>query len=453
MGLTRREKDRVEEILGGDAAFVGQKQSLRLIAGTGERMEELTERVPTDSDAGAWVADAEGPAITLDVDVWGRIPEELEGEPVTLEVITEGIAVRQFTGTLLRPQIGKTTSKLQAASSGFWLQKILLLESVSYTGVRPDLVVGDALGRAPYAGPVEVQRVDRPLIVRSGDEAFRLTDALDDVLEAVQEEVPYVFHDTPHDGSEATLAKRLSEGGEPAWTFEVGRDVDAEDFSPERQGDSYFEVIVTRQGEDSAAPVEILARVPVPGSKAPPGAVLNIESSDQSASASASALSTAYDEAHGAAYGRYRASVTVPYIQPFLRRGRFVAMQEGGSEETVRWGETLTRRYTRTWMCLLDSVGGSIPSKRGTYGGMMEVVGKVREPVVLPPPPTASGGVFFPLLGWDWLGRAYLSTDLPFVSYDEATGEAVVDSQAAAEHGVNVYMDEETREVVVDDAA
>lgn len=437
--ITERQRERIEDLLRGEPQSANRLLTWQLVIGE-EDPEDVTERV-VDLEYGT----DEGPALVLEATVAGEVRSSREHEPVMLSLLYDGVPVRQFTGTLQRPVHGRTTSEIRAGSSGFWLSRIFLKSHTTFTGVPPDLVLYDMLSRAPYRGNVEVEPVGMPLF-RRVEEPFLKTDTPDDVIEALQAEVSFEIYDTPDDGAEAVVERSLSEGGDASWTFEVGRDVEVEDFTPERRGEAYAEVWVTRRIENATGdPVEVLAEVPVPGSKAPPDTVLEIESSDYTEGAVAAAIATAYDEASALAFGRYDGSFETAYIQPFLRRGKLVAVKEPG--------EDARGRYVRTWMCLLSETRGRLPEKRGEYGGVMEVVGKEYEPALIPAPQRRSGGVFFPLLGRDWLYRAYLSTALPFVAYDEATGEAVVDADAAAQHGVNVYMDEATMEVVVESDA
>lgn len=434
---TPRGRDRIKELLQTDVTAIGHGTGWRLVVAD----TDLTERIASLE----WGTD-EGPAIVLDADVVGELGASLENERVMLDLVYDtssgAYAVRQFTGWLLRPVHGTPLSKAQAASSGYWLQRMPLGEHTPYTAAAPDLVMADALGRAPYSGAVEVEPVGMPLFTRVGSEAFRKTDSLDNVVESVQQEVPYVLYDTPTDGCDVLLERSLAEGGDPEWTFEVGRDIHAEDFSPERQGESFAEVWVARQiegAEDGQDPVEILASVPVPGSKAPDGAVMIVESSDYSSGAVAAAISTAYDEASAIAYGRYAASFPTAYVQPFLRRSSIVAVREPGRDGRGR--------YTRTWMCLLSEIGGTLPEKRGRYGGVMEVVGREYEPVVLSPPERASGAALFPAWGVDWLHRPYFSDSLPWVREDGPN--VALDVDVALEHGVEVSVLPEDEDTVV----
>lgn len=363
LGSERLHKQ-IEDVLGGrDAA---RRTGWRLYLNG----EDYSERV---KEGGYETED--GPAIVLDIDVGGFLPESIEGEEAYMEWLVDGIPVSAFTG-VIADVIGGPVSTVRGASPGEALPRIELGSRVEYGGVNPSTAMNDALLRVERysAGMVRVERVERLKFHRQGRDAYSATDFAGDIIESVQTDIPRLVHyDTSDGGCRAFLAPNLADMPEPVWTFEVGRDVKKEDFEDGREEDLYREVIVRRPVSNPAVgadPWEVLSRVEVAGSKAPLGTIKRIDVSDEATDLSPF-FQQAHDEATSQAYRIGRISWTAVYVHPLLERGDVAAIMVPRKDSL---GE-----YVERWLCVLDDACcPEVRRKRGRYGGIGRVVETTR---------------------------------------------------------------------------
>ena len=427
LGLSEREVARINAVLSGPEP--ARLTWWRLwIAGE--------ERAFTDL---SWDADAGSYGMSLRATVRGSkgfIDRSALGRVVELEIIVDGIPVERFTGDLLSAVEAATGASggansggwlVQAASRGDALPEKEIKTRLSWDQAPPHLILFDALNRAGYTGQVTVETVEQPKITLSLGTAFSATDSLVDPLDAVAAEVPaYEFFDVPGDGHDAFLRKAPEDLGEPDFVFDAAR---LEGFKPERAEPRVAWVGVRREKEQpplTEDPWEVLARAPVPGSKADDDTIEWIDTTDRSASAAENAWQTARDRAAELAE-RHRVSFVGPE-HPLLRRGSGAWVRQKGADAAGP--------FSKVWAVYLDTLSGALPRKRTTYAGDCAVVDVRREPKREPVPLPATAGVARPAWGADHLGDLY--GDDSFVYEDEngdlwATEDAPITETAEGE--------------------
>jgi len=400
-GLSEREVVRINAVLSGPEP--GRLTWWRLwVAGSERAFTDLSWDAPADNFGMALRAVVRRPE--------GFADRSALGKEVSLEVLVDGIPVERFTGTLSaavaqRSASGRMTGgwEVVAASRGDALEEKELKTRLSFDAAAPSDPVRQALGLAGYTGRISVEPVEAPPFTRKDATGFSATDSPADLLDSVGAEVPaYEFWDVPGDGHEAFLRKAPEDLGEPAFVFDAAR---LEGFRPAREEPRVAWVGVRRQKENPPAneePWEVLARAPVPGSKADEDTIEWIETSDRSARADANALQTARDRAQEISR-RTKVSFVGPE-HPLLRRGSPVWVRE----ET----EDAAGPVVLTWAVYLETLGGQLPRKRTTYSGACAAVGSERPPRVEPLPAPATPGVGAPLWGLDHLAYGRIAEGL-----------------------------------------
>lgn len=366
---------------------------------------------------------ADGPGISLDASLGIQLVDSAVSGSVYLDCIAVGVRVRRFAGSVWfsNPSPGQTD--ILCHTGGFWLDRLEVGQVYEPLGAAPSTVLREMLSRTPYeSGLVDVAEIPRPLFTRDKFEGFRESNKLSEVIEALNAEVPIFVRDLPSGGVKAGR-EQLIPSDTAVWEFVVGRDLDREDFSAEREEDLYFDVAVYRQ--DDSVETE-LARVAVPDSKAPKGATLKLESSDTSEKAIENALQDAHDAAYSLWRGVWKVTAKLPWIHPLLLRGDTVAfvVAEGGVEKRFH---TLLGSVKDYYPVLGQDLGGSSVLQRVTR-------------VEPEPEPLRRGGkaVVVPRAGYDWLSRPYVSTSLSWASVDGTTGELLLDPDAAAREGITI---------------
>lgn len=256
--------------------------------------------------------------LALTAEIPERLPRSLGGEPVTLDILIAGEEIRRFTGSALRPKSSGPSTQLIANTGGYWLEKIRIGTTYSFTDEEPYFLALRALQSMPYTGQLDIQRVRTPKISRAGEDALSEMDKHSDVMEAVEEEADMTFADTYHNGCRGSKVLRDYEQASPVWTFYVGEDLDGEDFEFDEASSEYSEIVCYREVENVG--LEILARADIPGSTAPPGAALEIE---------ITAVTNAHEDAQTRLYDalteemspRGEGSAKLPWVHPLLEDG------------------------------------------------------------------------------------------------------------------------------------
>lgn len=423
-GFSEREIARIHAVLSGPEP--GRLTWWRLwIAGEERAFTDLSWDAPADNFGMAMRAVVRGPEGFADRSALGR--------EAILEILVDGIPAERFTGTLSsavaqRAATGRLTGgwEVVAASRGDALEEKELKTRLSFDAAAPSDPVRQALGLAGYTGRISVEPVEKPPFTRKDATGFSATDSPADVLDGVGAEVPsYEFWDVPGDGHEAFLRKAPEDLGEPAFVFDAAL---LEGFRPIREEPRVAWVGVRRQKENppvNEEPWEILARAPVPGSKADEDTVEWIETSDRSSEADVNAWQTARDRAQ-----EISRRSTVSFVgpeHPLLRRGSAVWVRE----ET----EDAEGPVVLTWAVYLETLGGQLPRKRTTYSGACAVVGSERPPKVEPLPAPATPGVGRPAWGADHLGD-YYGDDARF--FEDENGDIWATSSATSSAGAPV---------------
>jgi hypothetical protein len=422
--VSERRHARVEEALRSEAA--ASLTTYELTIGG----EDYTGRIDEV------VIDASDVALLVDVTLDGKLPDSAQGRTVSLDVLIDDVPVRRFTGRALRPERHALYTDLRGASAGYWLERVKLNEKLSFSGRAPELICYEMLHRVPAYefGLVRVDPLPVPAIKRESTlgEGFEPSASVMDVLEAVNAEVEIDARDTTRGGHRVRRKPTLEEAASPVWEFVVGRDIDPENFSHEREEDEYHDVAVYRATDSGD---EELARVAVPDSLAPKGATLYHQISDESASAHTNARQTAYDLASRLKYGRHKFSATLEFAHVLLERGDPIAFRERTDE-----GETV-------WIALVGEYKEHYPARRMELGGRMVVLSREEAEPEEEEAPEPSLALATPPLGYDWLTRPYVFTSLSWVSVDGTTGDVLFDVDGAAAEGVSIY--EENGEVVI----
>lgn len=418
MSVSAAERAHVEEILRGEEP--GRFTWWRLLIGG----EEFSQFASCEWEASPGVY-----GLVLRATVRKPIPDALREERVRLDIVIDGIPSVVFTGKIFAIESSGSLIPFQAASSGHFLAGFELGARLVFDAAPPWQAVREALGKGDYEGLVEVEPVDSPKFTRTGSQALSATNSPAELLEQVGSEVPYEFFDTPQDGHEAFLRRAPADFSEPEFTFEVGKNVKKEEFSAEPRESAVAEVVVIRQKAAALPtedPWEVLARVAVPGSKAPKGTVEKIQTSDYSADGPRNALQTAYDRALELA-NRHRVSFTGP-VHPFLRRGKPIGVIEPGEDRIGR--------YRRTWLVVLDTYVGALPRKRMAYAGEAIRLSTIYEARPEESPLAGVAGVAHPLVGRNHLNLFYVSPELPWI---RVAGDYVyADVDAALASGVEI---------------
>ena len=227
---------------------------------------DATELVDSLTYGGEENREGGSPAMTLECTLHGRLGEKYEGENVTVTLELGGVTMRTFTGFALKPKPGKTSTRLQAASAGFWLDKVALKEETEYQDARPSDAVYSVVGqRLPYEG-LDIPTVPEPPFTRTDDEegaeAFDETAKVSEVLAAVREEARLRVRDDGRGWLRGVVDDPLSAPGKPVFTWTVGEEIvlseDGTGFEPElNPEDRYDHVWCYRTDEEGK--IETLA--------------------------------------------------------------------------------------------------------------------------------------------------------------------------------------------------
>lgn len=304
---------------------------------------------------------AEGPALTVTGEISEKLSPELENASVRAYLTAGGVEVLRFAGLMLLPEHSQTTSELGATTASAFVEECEIGEFLEFSNAPPDTVMYEGLTRLPYdLSQVRIDSIPTPLFTRTGADAYSAHDSVSDITSDVTEEAGISWFDSQA-GTRAFKTPNLADSIRPVWTFEVNRDIRAEDFRPGRVGDRVRWVVVTRPKTNplpTEDPVEELARVEIPGSRAPTRTRVLIELSE--GAATADAFPRAFLEAARLSIA-YTLDFPTIYAHPLLERGDVVAIREPGRDSVGR--------YVKTWACILGTEGIALPDKTGRYGG------------------------------------------------------------------------------------
>lgn len=320
----------------------------------------------------------DGPAVVLEAAIPGGIPLRVKGRPVEVDLVfDQRLTVRGFTGTALRPAKEGYTSRLAAATGGYWLQRKRLGELTSFADERPSDVAYEMLSRCPY-GRFEIPRVREPKFDRTGADSFSRIAALKDVMDAIAEEADLVFLDDSRNFAVGYLgAEPLEDPKRIETTWEVGVHVPRDTFEAAlKNEEDYFDVAVYRTQEyeagasTTALDVEILARARVRqllgGVTPPKDATLYIETTDPTGDVLERAWATVLTEARAISFGEWEVSFGTVFVDPRIQRGSTVAVRERSLEPDEDGGLS---QIERTWHVRVTSHDVDPVGKRASYTG------------------------------------------------------------------------------------
>jgi hypothetical protein len=379
------------------------------------------------------VEGADGPALELTGEVAQKLSQDLESAEVSLAITVGGVQVEKFNGALLLPEHTEFGTELGAATGGFYAEGFELGSLMQFSGQAPDTVMYRVLTLLPYnLADINIAPISGPLFTRTEGSRFSFVQKVSEVTSQVIPEAGISWFDTASNGTKVFRESVLAEGVNSVWTFEVGREIKPADFRVTRNTDRYRQVTVSRPNEAATLtddPNTLLARIDVPGSRAPLGSTFNIELSP-GANAS-DAISRGYLEADKLSR-RYTLDFITQYPHPLLERGDIISVVEPGQDALGK--------YVKYWLCVLVTDGVTLPGKRGHYGGPAVLIGTER--VVLPEVFRLRGGVreiaFLAPYGWgtSWINTGTFwvrSEDEGFIGVD--TTGLWIDETLAAPHG------------------
>lgn len=442
-----REKNRELDRIFADPARAKASTRTRLFVGG----REYTARVKALKDS----ASPDGPAVLLEAVVSGGVPLSIRDESVRLEAEIGGVRLGDvYRGRLVRPAPGVIESALAANTGGYWLGELSFEEETSFLGARPDTVLRSVLRRCPY-GRVLGPQVESPAFTRSDDSedstfSYDALDKLSDATEAVEDEADLRVWDLPENVGSWTPEKSLESPGEVVAEWEVGRhirrDKEADGFRYAGNFEAgHSHVVVWRQSTEGG-PREILQKVPIRGSKAPAGAWLDVQVSDQTPEAYEDAYRRAYRiasrESRGSGGWALEALETV-MLDPRVKRGSTVAVTEAVKEASVSGGPGAGPLVRRRFLVVVEAVDRDWYARTGSYpAGTLTVA---REEVLEVPPPLQRGprDVARRMFGAAPNGQAYFGLPLSFAYFDGEAGELVFDLEGAREAGVSITQEGE----------
>lgn len=295
--------------------------------------------------------DAERPALEF-TGMFREIydPDDLRREVLRVDLIVEtalgGFRFRRFTGPIRRVAPSRIGTRIQAASGGYWLDKIRFDETVAFTNVEPSEVVWRCVLLASEAGAydynyADIEYVPGPKVRREEFLVNTKVDKLARPIAAAVEEGDLFFRDSPYNAPMCHRARGPAEADEVVWTYRVGEDVDEEEWEPETDGDEYDAVLCYRVTPDGQ--IEYLFDpIKIEGSVAPERASYEINISDESDTSNADAYHLATEAALRLRDGESTTTQTLPWIHPLLVDGDFVAWTQPF--------DTGTRAGTRHWI-------------------------------------------------------------------------------------------------------
>jgi hypothetical protein len=300
--------------------------------------------------------DAERPALEFTGTFRETLPLSLRKEKLTVDLVVETAlgehSFRRFTGDIRRVTPTPAGTIIQAASGGYWLDKVRFGEVQSYVNVAPSAVVWDAVTRAAEAGVydlrhAEIEYVAGPKVRR---EEFLLNLPMDKLarpVSAAVEEGELFFRDSPLNAPLSHRDRGPAEAESVEWEYIVGRDTEPVDFRPETEGDEFYDVVCYRTLASGNQEL-LFDPIKIAGSTAPIGAGYEINVSDESDTATDDTYQMAAEAALRLRDGESTSTQSIKWIHPLLVDGDFVGWTEPFDEAT--------RAGTRIWIAKIDTL-------------------------------------------------------------------------------------------------
>ncbi len=353
------------------------------------------------------------PGLTIDATFVGGLPRKIHGADVHVTLIVNGVRIRDFTGTALRPEYMPAETRVAGASGGFWLSETKLNADTDYLGMYPSEVVVDVLSRTNTYFGYHVPEVQAPLFTRTGDTQFSATESVSDVLAAVREEAQLVVWDNGENWAVAHQEQDLKVPGEIMWNLEVGVDIDPDEFSIANDTVKYSDVRVIRTLE-SGSSEDVIPPVPVDHDNdpfPPPRDVsYHLEFTDTTPDAAAIASQMAYDKAEALKHGEHTVQFDTRYIHPYVVRGSTGVITQTLEDDEGKW--------IRRWLVTCDAHRRRLPEKKGSGSGRATLLEERKvTPTVTPAlSGVRTGGVEKRLWGLDHNGIPTIDDTLPYVT-------------------------------------
>lgn len=391
----------------------------------------------------------EGIAVVLEAELDVPLPSTYEQEEVRVDwvVLPSGTTLPGFKGRAVEVNTEGSRTTLVAATGGYEAARTPVGEEGEdreYAGTAPSAVVYDLLSalRGFYDG-FEIPRKNRPAVHLRDSERVYWTQHIADPLKTVEGLSGLVPADVPRNVAGAYVAGPVEQAGAHAWVFEEGLDTEPGGVSVETaESERYARVVVwapngaTGDHDALTEPIKVDNR----GRRVNPRSTFFVEMTEELAADGSTPYEVGMREA--LRLGRNDARVTVnPRYPPFfLARGDVVL----AVKRTSVAGGTLVSTYR----VLLDAV--PVEGMGGSPAGEAELVSEMLEEADLLPDFPRAPSFSRPLWGLMPNGSdPFVDDGLPWAREDPGGLHVVLDVEAAAAHGVEIFTDPTDPEAVV----
>lgn len=318
---------------------------------------DLTEIV---SEAEWGRQDDERPAQELILRVKESIdPDELINRTAYVFIAIANLRIRQYTGIVRKVTTTRTTTQIECATGGYWLDRQRFPGVVSYADVAPSEVIRDCVGRMERYDLryMDFEHVPGPKMRRDNASLFDKRSKLANAIGAAVQTGELFFTDNSYNAPTLQRDRSAAEALDVVWEYEVGRDIG--EFLPEVLGDEYYSVVAYRDINGIAG--DLFEPIRIEGSTAPVDCVYEIEVTDESPAAGKDAYSLAGDAAARFAGGEATVGFEVRWVHPLIVDGDFIGITEpftyGSVSGTKRWiAKVVRQRKTHDKRHLFESV-------------------------------------------------------------------------------------------------
>ncbi|QIN79589.1 hypothetical protein GBA65_14870 [Rubrobacter marinus] len=434
--LTSRQLAAIREASRNRLSYASATERLLTIAG-----KDYSGFLKAESGA-LRIRDQEGPAVVLEGTLQTRLPLSADQEECRVDYLVKGERIPGFLGKVVSLSTRGYRTNFLAATPFYDAPTTPIGEGpdddLDYLNAAPTDALYELASRVAGYRAVEIPRIALPRFTAQGGDAFRWNDYVSESVEVVEGASGIVFEDTPLSVATARAEGTVLGDAEPEWTFEEGIDFDFEELEvSSRQEGRYARVVAWRELADGTVQRLASAEVDNGPRKVDRDATSFVEHADGPGE---SAHQLVRDRAHELGQNEFGLAFPCRYIPVGLARGAPVLVR--GRERIP--GGTIVREYRSR----LTGVSPDIWAKKGQLTAVGTQTREVFEASKREAARPRADAVR-PPLGRDWLGRPYLSTSLPWVSYDPVTGRGVIDREKAKEEGFDVYYDEEEERIMV----
>jgi hypothetical protein len=343
-----REREEVERVYESDDPGAEITYVLTI---DGEPYTDLAREITSGRES-----DSE-PGQVLTAQIAEPISRWAKGAETRLELIVGGVARRRFTGKVLTARFREGFTEITCVTGGHYNGKVLLMERVEYDRERPDEVLVDAILRNQAYDhtftevlPIPNPRITRSLLPAYAD-GFTHLDTVGDILQSVGEETQLFQVDNFFNGYTARKDVGPARLMELDATYYVGTTVKSminpDEFEWTPTEEEYWGVLAYREleegtsGATGAGEIEIVARVRISDSSAPPNAWFPIAISNDQSDAEATML--AFDAAARLEHsggGLYETTFPLPFVDSRISDGACILIVQpdvDGDDPVVRF--------------------------------------------------------------------------------------------------------------------